>query len=305
MSAVNEPKFFLTDGPPADRDPARYGGTGPLKLDPPVVGGTGSHRRRGGGLRRGGPPDRGRLGGLLALRRARPVRRATAAPVRSVSQGPGHGLALPHPRPGPGRRAGPDLRRSSACRRRVLTEVPRENVTAHPHLTAHHRALSQALRIGATASAVLPGRAEAAITGLLERQLQQDAPAAPAAHLGGTAGADPAVRGRHTAAGEHHRRELRRLASATLRLRRPRRLPAVRAAPGPQRPAARIPGTARHLMAGRRVTCRLACHRPADPRHGAAEPSGNREQHHPGRSITCRPHRSAGAAGPQPEPGTA
>ena len=52
----------------------------------------------------------------------------------------------------------------------VLTELPRENVTAHPHLTARHRALSRALRIGATASAILPGRTEAAGTSLLERQ---------------------------------------------------------------------------------------------------------------------------------------
>ena len=58
----------------------------------------------------------------------------------------------------------------------VLTEVPRENVTAHPHPTARHRALSQALRAGATASAILPGRTQAAVTSLLERRLQQDAP---------------------------------------------------------------------------------------------------------------------------------
>jgi hypothetical protein len=58
----------------------------------------------------------------------------------------------------------------------VLTEVPRENVTAHPLLTRRHRALSRALRIGAAASAVLPGGAEAVMTGLLERRLQQDAP---------------------------------------------------------------------------------------------------------------------------------
>ncbi len=58
----------------------------------------------------------------------------------------------------------------------ALTEVPRENVTAHPQLTRRHRALSRVLRIGATASAVLPGGAEAAMTGLLERRLQQDAP---------------------------------------------------------------------------------------------------------------------------------
>ena len=58
----------------------------------------------------------------------------------------------------------------------VLTELPRENVTAHPHLTLRHRALSQALRVGTTASAILPGRTQATMTSLLERLLQQDAP---------------------------------------------------------------------------------------------------------------------------------
>ncbi len=58
----------------------------------------------------------------------------------------------------------------------VLDEVPRENVTAHPPLTRRHRALSQVLRIAATASAVLPARTEAAVTSVLEGRLQQDAP---------------------------------------------------------------------------------------------------------------------------------
>ncbi len=58
----------------------------------------------------------------------------------------------------------------------VLTEVPRENVTAHPRLTRRHRALSRALRLGTAASAVLPGKTEAAMTSILERRLQQDAP---------------------------------------------------------------------------------------------------------------------------------
>jgi hypothetical protein len=58
----------------------------------------------------------------------------------------------------------------------VLAEVPRENVTAHPQLTRRHRALSQVLRIAAGASAVLPGKTEAAMTSMLERRLQQDAP---------------------------------------------------------------------------------------------------------------------------------
>jgi hypothetical protein len=60
--------------------------------------------------------------------------------------------------------------------RGVLTEVPRENVTAHPRLTLRHRALSRVLRVGAAASAVLPGQAETAVVGALERRLQQDAP---------------------------------------------------------------------------------------------------------------------------------
>jgi hypothetical protein len=58
----------------------------------------------------------------------------------------------------------------------VLTEVPRENVTAHPRLTLRHRALSRVLRAGAAASSVLPGQTEAAVVGALERRLQQDAP---------------------------------------------------------------------------------------------------------------------------------
>jgi hypothetical protein len=40
----------------------------------------------------------------------------------------------------------------------VLAQVPRENVTAHPHLTLRHRALSSALRLGTAASTVLPRR---------------------------------------------------------------------------------------------------------------------------------------------------
>jgi hypothetical protein len=58
----------------------------------------------------------------------------------------------------------------------VLTAVPRENVTAHPRLTLRHRVLSRALRTGTTASLALPRRTQAAVTGVLERRLQQDAP---------------------------------------------------------------------------------------------------------------------------------
>jgi Sulfotransferase domain len=51
----------------------------------------------------------------------------------------------------------------------ILTELPRENVTAHPEPTLRHRALSRAVRAG---HAVLP----AAVTSHLERILQQDSP---------------------------------------------------------------------------------------------------------------------------------
>jgi hypothetical protein len=51
----------------------------------------------------------------------------------------------------------------------IVTEVPRENVTAHPDRTLRHRAVSRAMRAG---HAVLP----AAVTSNLERILQRDSP---------------------------------------------------------------------------------------------------------------------------------
>lgn len=56
----------------------------------------------------------------------------------------------------------------------VLTEVPRENVTAHPQGSLRHRAVSRALRGSAAVSRVLPGAG--ALTGSLERILQRDSP---------------------------------------------------------------------------------------------------------------------------------
>jgi hypothetical protein len=56
----------------------------------------------------------------------------------------------------------------------VLTEVPRENVTAHPQRSLRHRTVSRALRASAAVSRVVPGAG--AVTGSLERILQQDGP---------------------------------------------------------------------------------------------------------------------------------
>ena len=56
----------------------------------------------------------------------------------------------------------------------VLTEVPRENVTAHPQGSLRHRAVSRVLRASAAVSHVLPGAG--AVTESLERTLQRDSP---------------------------------------------------------------------------------------------------------------------------------
>ena len=53
----------------------------------------------------------------------------------------------------------------------LLTEVPRENVTAHPQRSLRHLAVSRALRLSTAVSTVLPGAA--AVTGTLERVLQR------------------------------------------------------------------------------------------------------------------------------------
>jgi sulfotransferase family protein len=56
-----------------------------------------------------------------------------------------------------------------------VTEVPRENVTAHPDATVRHRLLSRALRLGVTAGTLLPGDLAARVTAPLERGLQRNA----------------------------------------------------------------------------------------------------------------------------------
>jgi hypothetical protein len=58
---------------------------------------------------------------------------------------------------------------------RVLTEIPRENVTAHPDPTLRHRAVAMALRAGSAVTAALPGHTGSGVIDHLERFLQQDA----------------------------------------------------------------------------------------------------------------------------------
>jgi Sulfotransferase family len=56
--------------------------------------------------------------------------------------------------------------------RGLITELPRENVTAHPPRTARHRSLARLLRAGSALAAVLPGQPGSAVTDRLERRLQ-------------------------------------------------------------------------------------------------------------------------------------
>jgi hypothetical protein len=55
----------------------------------------------------------------------------------------------------------------------ILTEIPRQNVTAHPEPTLAHRALSLAARAGDAVGRMVPGAAAAAMTRRLESYLQR------------------------------------------------------------------------------------------------------------------------------------
>ncbi len=55
----------------------------------------------------------------------------------------------------------------------IVTEIPRENVTAHPERTLSHRAVSAGLRGGHALGRLLPGSAAATATHRLERFLQR------------------------------------------------------------------------------------------------------------------------------------
>jgi hypothetical protein len=55
----------------------------------------------------------------------------------------------------------------------LVTEIPRQNVTAHPEPTRAHRAVSAAQRAASAAGTVIPGLTAAPLTGRLERYLQR------------------------------------------------------------------------------------------------------------------------------------
>jgi hypothetical protein len=57
----------------------------------------------------------------------------------------------------------------------LLTEIPKENVTAHPERTLAHRAVSLGMRASDTIGRLLPGTAATAATHRLERLLQRGA----------------------------------------------------------------------------------------------------------------------------------
>lgn len=57
----------------------------------------------------------------------------------------------------------------------IVAEVPRENVTAHPHASLRHSVVAAARRASTALSALLPGHLGAGMTDQLEQMLQQDA----------------------------------------------------------------------------------------------------------------------------------
>jgi Sulfotransferase family len=57
----------------------------------------------------------------------------------------------------------------------LLTEVPRENVTAQPNPTGRHRSMARLLRAGSAVTSRLPGHAGSSVVDVLQRRLQADA----------------------------------------------------------------------------------------------------------------------------------
>ncbi len=84
----------------------------------------------------------------------------------------------------------------------VIDHVPRENVTAHPELTPRHRAVSRIMRAGSAVTSRLPGHPGKVMLDRLESTPAGGRGAAAAADLGGEAGADPVLRGRHPLLGD-------------------------------------------------------------------------------------------------------
>jgi hypothetical protein len=59
---------------------------------------------------------------------------------------------------------------------RLISTVPRENVTAHPEATLRYRTLARTLRAAAAAGKFLPGQAGTSLKDSLEHRLQRSAP---------------------------------------------------------------------------------------------------------------------------------
>src|SRR5256885_1225096 len=143
MSPVKEPKFFLTGGPP----PRRGGGPGDVQTYREHI----WHYTR-----------LGRYGEQLDhLLTVFPREQVFVLRYRDLLNAPAQALdticSFLGVRPG------------------IISQVPRENVTAHPEHSPSHRAVSLVLRSAATAGRHLPGAAGTALTQPLERYLQRSA----------------------------------------------------------------------------------------------------------------------------------
>ncbi len=126
----------------------------------------------------------------------------------------------------------------------VVTEVPKENVTAHPAETGRHRVVSQLIRGAATVSRHLPGTTGARADRPAGADAAARRPAPPAAHLAAAAGRAALLRNGHPAAGEDHRVRFQPLAAAPGAVRGAGRGPAGGPVAGAQRPAPGVIGPA-------------------------------------------------------------
>ena len=181
------------------------------QLDAPVVRRPRADRRLRGGVRQGARADRQGLGAVLALRPARPVRRAAGAPVQLRRPGAGARAALPHHRRRPARGRRPYLRlpgdHARSGRLHPARQQPQLRRAGTPF--GRHRPAAAGRRLGRAvrpATSVAPRQRPAPAAA---RQRRRD----PTQAVGGSPRPAAAVlRRRHRAARADHRRELRRLA---------------------------------------------------------------------------------------------
>ena len=141
-----------------DRGGPRPGRSGLLQLDAPVVRRARAGARLRGRVRPAGRAGPGRLGAVLALPRARDVRRAARPPLRARRPVAGAGDALPRHRRRPARPRSTAPAASSASTTGTVGTIPRDNARSYVEPGWRPTVLGPVVRTGARLGQFAPPR---------------------------------------------------------------------------------------------------------------------------------------------------